>query len=103
MSIGRAVERVTSEIAHWLGLDAGTLGVGERADVVVVDPAGLGPELDEVVELEMPRFGGLKRLVRRNDSAVSAVLVNGRVAFENGVVDPALGRERGFGQLLRVR
>ena len=38
---GRAVERLTSEIARWCDLDAGVLEVGARADLVVIDPAAL--------------------------------------------------------------
>jgi N-acyl-D-aspartate/D-glutamate deacylase len=103
MTIGRAVQRLTSEIADWLGIDAGTLREGSQADVVVVDPAGLGPELDEVQEAELEHFAGLRRLVRRNDRAVRAVLVNGNVAFEAGARSPELGRSRGFGRLLRAQ
>jgi N-acyl-D-aspartate/D-glutamate deacylase len=102
MSIERAVHRLTAEIGDWLGIDAGTLAPGKRADVAIVDPAGLDDELEQVQEMEMPRFGGLKRLVRRNDRAVRAVLVNGRLAWRAGEKAPALGVERGFGQLLRA-
>lgn len=102
MTIERAVHRLTAEIGDWLGIDAGTLAPGKRADVAIVDPAGLDDTLEQVQEVEMPRFGGLKRLVRRNDRAVRAVLVNGRVAWRAGEKAPGLGVERGFGQLLRV-
>ena len=49
----------------------------------------------------MPGFG-LKRLVRRNDDAVPAVLIGGRVAARRGTKVPELGRTRGFGQVLRA-
>ncbi len=102
MSTEQAVHRLTGEIADWLGLDAGHLEEGARADVVVVDPAGLTEAVDEIHEEPMPGFPGLQRLVRRNDEAVRAVLVGGRQAFADGTVAPELGRERGFGQVLRV-
>ena len=35
MSIGRAVHRLTAELADYLGVDAGRLAVGKRADLVV--------------------------------------------------------------------
>ncbi|WVM88433.1 hypothetical protein UMZ34_20145 [Halopseudomonas pachastrellae] len=41
MDMERAVHRLTGEQARWLGIDAGTLRVGDRADVVVIDPAKL--------------------------------------------------------------
>jgi N-acyl-D-aspartate/D-glutamate deacylase len=101
MTIERAVHRLTAEIADWLGLDAGRLADGRRADLVVVDPSGLDASLDEVHEVAMPGFG-LDRLVRRNDRAVRAVVVNGRVAWRDAAPAPGLGTERGFGRLLRA-
>lgn len=102
MSAGRAVQRLTSEIADWLGLDAGRLSEGRRADLVVIDPERLDARLDQVEEAEMPGMGGLRRLVRRNDAAVRAVLVGGRVAARSGQPAAGLGAERGWGQVLRV-
>lgn len=99
MSIERAVHRCTGEIGAWLGLDAGRLAVGSRADVVVVDPAKLD-EVDTMVEAPMPEFGGHVRMVRRNDGAVPLVVVSGRVAVRAGVLAPEVGRERGFGGFL---
>jgi N-acyl-D-aspartate/D-glutamate deacylase len=101
MTTGRAVQRLTSELGDWLGLDAGTLAPGRRADVVVIDPEELGAELDAVTEEEIPGFG-LRRLVRRNDRAVRAVLINGRPALRDGALSGELGRSRGFGRVLRA-
>ncbi len=102
MSVERAVHRLTGEIADWLGIDAGAIAIGRRADVVVLDPTGLDGALEEFHEADVPEFGGLRRLVRRNDRAVDAVLVAGRVAVESGRPVPELGRERGFGRVLRA-
>lgn len=101
MSKERAVERVTGEIARWLGIDAGILDVGRRADLVVLDPTRLGPELDQIVEAKMPALGDFVRLVNQNRS-VEWVLIGGRVAVESGQIAPALGRQSGFGQVLRA-
>ena len=76
---------MTSEIADWLGLDAGHLREGTRADLVVVRPEGLTEALDRIHEVELPGFGGLRRLVRRNDDAIEAVLIGGRLAVEREV------------------
>jgi N-acyl-D-aspartate/D-glutamate deacylase len=40
MPLERAVWRLTGELGDWLGVEAGHLRVGDRADLVVIDPAG---------------------------------------------------------------
>ncbi len=100
MPIEKAVWRLTGELGDWLDVDAGHLRVGDRADVVVIDPKALDDRLAEYHEAPMEGLGGLVRMVNRSDGAVDAVLVNGRVAFRGGVFDDALGKELGFGQFL---
>ena len=41
LSLEQAVHRLTGELADWYSLDAGHLRVGDRADLVVVDPEHL--------------------------------------------------------------
>ncbi len=41
MTIEQAVHRLTGELADWYRLDAGHLRIGDRADVVVIDPERL--------------------------------------------------------------
>jgi N-acyl-D-glutamate deacylase len=96
----RAVWRLTGEIADWLGVDAGHLRPGDRADLVVLDPEALDGRLDAYHEAPMDGFGGLVRMVNRSDGIVRSVLVNGRVAFDGARCDPALGHARGFGRFL---
>ena len=103
MPMERAVWRLTGELADWLGVDAGHLRPGDRADVVVVDPAALDERLDAYHEAPMENLGGLQRMVNRSDGAVRAVLVGGRVAFAGGAFDAALGRTRCFGSFLPAR
>jgi N-acyl-D-aspartate/D-glutamate deacylase len=100
MSVGQAVHRLTAEIADWLDVDAGHIAVGKRADIVVVDPAHL-EAVEDIHYAPMPEFD-LDRLVRRNDDAVRAVLVNGRVAVQGADFDADLGKERAFGRVLRA-
>jgi N-acyl-D-aspartate/D-glutamate deacylase len=103
MTTARAIERLTSEIAAWMGIPAGTLRKGDRADVAVVDPAGLDDAVEAAHEAPMPGFPDLQRMVRRNDAAVRAVLVSGRVAYTPGRFAAELGHARGYGTLLRAR
>jgi N-acyl-D-aspartate/D-glutamate deacylase len=92
LSIEKAIWRLTGEIADWLDIDAGRLTVGGRADVAVIDPDGLTDALEDHAEAVMPEFGDYRRMVRRNDRAVTAVLVGGRVAVDHGVPVAELGR-----------
>jgi N-acyl-D-glutamate deacylase len=100
MPLEKAVWRLTGEIADWMNVDAGHLRLGDRADVVVVDPASLDGRLDVYHEAPMEGLDGLVRMVNRSDGAVRSVLVNGRVAFDGASFDHALGRATGFGQFL---
>ena len=70
MTIQHAIHRLTAEVADWFGLDAGTLREGDRADFVVIDPAGLDESVDGYDEAKAPFDGGLSRMVNRNDAAV---------------------------------
>ncbi len=100
MTTGRAVHRLTGEIADYLGIDAGRLAEGRRADITIVDPAGLTDAVEHVHEEEMEGFPGLRRLVRRNDEAIRAVYVNGRLAWDGTKPAEGFGTEQGFGTFL---
>jgi N-acyl-D-aspartate/D-glutamate deacylase len=102
MTMGQAVHRVTGEIAEWFRIDAGVLDVGKRADLVVIDPTKLDDRIEEAHEAKMEGFGGLSRLVRRNDETVCAVLVNGKLAVLDGKPTKELGQSMGFGKVLRA-
>ncbi len=101
ISLERAVHRLTGELADWYGLDAGHLRVGDRADVVVIDPAHLDATLDAYAEHPAPCFDNLSRMVNRNDATVSAVFIGGTYVFGDGKADPVLGTRR-TGQFLRA-
>jgi N-acyl-D-aspartate/D-glutamate deacylase len=101
MSIEAAVHRLTGELADWYRLDAGHLRVGDRADVVVMDPAHLDATLDEYAEEPVAFYGGLRRMVNRNDLTVSAVLVGGRTVFRDGKPTDLVGTRR-TGRFLRA-
>ncbi|MFI0976732.1 amidohydrolase family protein [Streptomyces sp. NPDC021093] len=101
LSLEAAVHRLTGELAAWFGLPAGTLREGDRADLAVVDPAGLDDELAAYHEVPMVAYGGLPRMVNRNDAAVDAVCVAGEVVFEKGEFAPGYGTTRGTGRFLR--
>ncbi len=102
-SVARAVHRLTGELADWLGIDAGTLAAGRRADLVLLDPAQLDRRVEDVHETPTPGFPGLQRLVRRSPGLVRRVVVGGRTAWADDQPAPGLGEEKAFGRLLRAQ
>ncbi|SDG22561.1 N-acyl-D-glutamate deacylase [Sinosporangium album] len=103
LSMERAVHRVTGELADWFGLAAGKLREGDRADLLIVDPAGLDDSLAAYREAPMEEFGGLRRMVNRNDAAVPAVFVGGELVYRDGEFTPGYGTARRTGRFLRAR
>jgi N-acyl-D-aspartate/D-glutamate deacylase len=97
-----AVHKLTGELAQWYGIDAGRLQPGDRADLVIVDPAGLDASLADYHEAPMTMMGGLSRMVRRNDGAVTATMIGGEVVYEDGRFAPGFGTTRRHGSFLRV-
>ena len=102
MSMEKAVWRMTGDQADWFGVDAGRIKEGDRADVVILDPAGFEQNLENVCWHEMENFG-LQRLVNRNPGLVKHVLINGRMAVENEELVPELGKKTGFGTFLAAQ
>ena len=102
MSDERAVHRLTGEIAGFLGIEAGTLRVGDRADIAVVDPDALDGRLDEIEEDAMVGMPGIQRLVRHHDACVPAVVINGRLVWHDGEAAADLGERRVHGRVLRA-
>jgi N-acyl-D-aspartate/D-glutamate deacylase len=68
LPIEKAVWRLTGELADWLGIEAGHLRVGDRADLVRIDPEALDARLDAYHEARMEGFGDLVRMVNRSDA-----------------------------------
>lgn len=105
MPIERAIYRLTKEPADFLGIDAGDISVGKRADVVIIDPTKLETDLNtEPIEDFHPSFEGSYRLIKRSGKVVKHVFINGLEAFSNnGTVGfhEDLGKKKIFGQLLR--
>ncbi len=100
MPIEKAVYRLTHEAGSWLGVDAGRLQRGDRADLVVIDPNALDERLDAYHEASIAEFGGMQRMVNRSDGAVKYVLVNGNIALDDGSFAPDLGTASTYGTFL---
>ena len=102
MSMEEAVWRMTGDQADWFNVDAGKIRVGDRADVVVMDPAGFNQDLEAVSWGEMENFG-LQRLVNRNPGIVEHVFINGKPAVRDGELQPELGQKMGFGCFIAAK
>ena len=102
LTVERAVHRLTAEVAEWFGLEAGTLREGDRADFVVIDPAGLDDSVDGYHEEKVPFYGDLSRMVNRNDAAVIATGVNGAVVFRKGEFCEGYGETMKSGRFLKA-
>ncbi len=102
MSIEHAIHRLTGEQADWLGIDAGHIREGDRADIVVLDPKGLEQDLERESWAAMDGFD-IPRMVCRNPGCVSHVLINGRLAVDDEQVVPLLGKALGYGRFLAAR
>jgi N-acyl-D-aspartate/D-glutamate deacylase len=88
-----AVHRLTGRPAAAFGFEKrGSLKEGYAADVVVFDPAQIGPELPKI-EYDLP--AGARRLVQKA-RGIAATIVAGEVLLRNGVHTGALP-----GKLLR--
>lgn len=105
MPVEQAVYRLTKEPADFLGIDAGDISVGKRADIAVIDPSCLQSDVNSnPVEDYHPMFEGTYRLVKRSGKAVKHVFINGTEAYSNnGQVGfhEDLGKKKIFGQLLK--
>ena len=92
-SLEEGVRRLTSAPARVIGVkDRGVLAPGMRADVNVFDADGVGEKYPELVH-DFP--GGAPRYIQRS-TGYHATLVNGQVAFRDGVHSGARA-----GQVLR--
>jgi N-acyl-D-aspartate/D-glutamate deacylase len=95
MTLEQAVRRITYDTAtHWGFHDRGLVREGMAADLVVFDPATIGPRMPEVAS-DLP--AGAKRL-KQSAEGVLATVVNGAVLLRNNEHTGALP-----GRLLRGR
>lgn len=101
LTIEAAVHRLTGELAKWYDLDAGYLRMGDRADLVVIDPEHLDDSVESYHEAPVPAYDGLRRMVNRNDETVRSVYVSGRKVIDRGVPTGIVGVAR-TGQFLRA-
>jgi N-acyl-D-amino-acid deacylase len=87
-TLEQAVRKLTFDnAAAWELNDRGLVRTGFAADLVLFDEQRVQPGMP-VVESDLP--GGARRLVQKAEG-IAATIVNGAVAFENGVATGACG------------
>lgn len=101
MTAEQAVYRLTGELADWFDLDAGHLRIGDRADLVIIDPERLDDSVDQFAEAAAEQYDGMIRMVNRNDDTVKAVLISGQQVVLDGKPTELLGSVR-TGSFLRA-
>ncbi|MFK8029673.1 MAG: amidohydrolase family protein [Gammaproteobacteria bacterium] len=94
-TVAYLVRRLTRDPAEFFNIEAGTVDVGARADITLIDPDKLQNYDSEATTKSIFRqdFSN-PQLVNRSDGVVTCVLVAGHVAWEAGEFSSAHGLER---------
>ena len=99
--VAKVVKRLTKDPADTFGLDAGSLAIGSRADMVLINPEAFdGWEPDQTRELVYREIFEHEQMVNRPVGIVDSVYISGELAWvgESGPGE-ALGAKR-LGQYL---
>ena len=99
--VAKVVKRLTKDPADTFGLDAGSLAIGSRADLVLINPEAFdGWEPDQTRELLYREIFEHEQMVNRPVGIVDSVYISGELAWggESGPGE-ALGAKR-LGQYL---
>ncbi|MFT8717822.1 N-acyl-D-amino-acid deacylase family protein [Acetobacter sp.] len=102
LRVAEAVRRMTSLPARFLGLDVGTLRLGARADLCVVDPAALARWNPEQTYHTMRRKElGCLEMINRPEGVVREVMLGGKCAWRDGAFSDDFGTVP-YGRVLRA-
>ena len=81
--VAQVVRRLTKDPAEVFGIDAGTLEIGARADMVIINPDALdGWEPDQTRVLEYREIFEHQQMVNRPEGIVESVYVAGQQAWD---------------------
>jgi len=97
------VRRLTRDPADFIGVRAGRMGVGDRADLALIDPEALATYDSEANSRFIWREDyDHEQMVNRSDGVVSGVLVAGEPVWDGQAFTPAAGKIT-LGRALRHR
>jgi len=100
-TVARAVQRLTSEPAHFFGPDVGRLEPGKQADLAIIDPEALKHHDCDANRILVYRDDlECEQLVNRSDGVVTETLIAGQLAWQNSACSTDLGRKK-MGRALR--
>lgn len=97
------VKRLSKDAADVFGVEAGTIDVGDIADVILIDPLALSnydgeANVERVYRTEFQH----EQLVNRSAGVVPLVVVNGKIVWQDNQFSEHLGKTR-FGRLLKPK
>ena len=91
MTVEQAVHRMTGELADWYQIDAGHLRVGDRADLVVVDPDRLDATSTTTPSSPSSSTAACPGWSTATTTPSTLVLIGGRAVVRNGNRPRSLG------------
>ena len=81
--VAKVVKRLTKDPADTFGLDAGSLTIGARADMVLINPEALdGWEPDQTRKLVYRDIFEHEQMVNRPEGIVDSVYISGEMAWD---------------------
>jgi N-acyl-D-aspartate/D-glutamate deacylase len=95
-TVAKVVKRLTRDPAEIFGLDAGSLDIGARADMVLINPNALDDwEPDQTRVLEYREIFQHEQMVNRPQGIVDKVYLSGELAWDGGTgATNALGNKK---------
>ncbi|GAA5315490.1 MAG: amidohydrolase family protein [Candidatus Pelagadaptatus aseana] len=96
------VKRLTKDAANLFNVEGGSINVGDKADLILIDPEQLASYDGEanVARVHREEYNH-HQLVNRSEGVVPLVMVSGKVAWEDNDFSSDLGKTP-MGQLLRA-
>ncbi len=94
------VKRLTKDVADIFGVRAGSIDIGEPADLVMIDPEALDTYEAEnhVARIYREEFEH-EQLVNRSDGVVMATIIGGKIIWQDGTFSKQINIEK-YGRVL---
>ena len=102
MDVSYMVKRLSKDAADLFGVEGGSINIGDKADLILIDPKALSSydgeaNIQRVLRDEYQHH----QLVNRSDDVVPLVMVGGHIAWQDNKHSDALGQIP-MGRLLRA-